>query len=87
MIEHCSSPVTKYSQALADKAESEGTLIQLDGQLYCECGERGSAYRKPTTNGSVGDKWYLTLHYPKKISLKPVNPSGKPEGRNKRPPR
>ena len=81
-MDHCSKPLTAYSQELANKAEQEGTLILLDGRLYCECGERGTAYRKPTTNGSTG-QWHLTLHYPKKHYPQPGNPSGKSQGRNK----
>lgn len=76
-MEHCSKPLTSQSQALAEKAEKDDNLSQLDGELYCECRARVGAVRKPWLDGPNGGPLRPTTHYPKAISRKPENPSGK----------
>jgi len=63
----CSQPLTSESQARAEKAELDGTLSMLDGELYCECGERVGARRKPPwMGGPKGSSLAPTSHYPHK---------------------
>jgi hypothetical protein len=76
-MDHCSKTLTAHSQALAEKAEESGTLFLLDGELYCECGARVGAHRRPQMDGPNGGRLWPTLHYPKKISRKPENPYDK----------
>jgi hypothetical protein len=85
-MERCSKPLTPQSQALAEEASETGRLSSLEGELYCECGERVSACRKPWMDGPQGGRWWPSDHHPKKLFHKPTNPSGKP-GYNKSAPR
>jgi len=76
-MDNCSKSLTAQSQAIAEKAEEGGTLTLLEGELYCECGARVGAHRKPWMDGPNGGPLWPTMHYPKKFSRKPANPSGK----------
>jgi hypothetical protein len=77
-MNHCSRPLTPESQASAEKAELDGSLDMLDGELRCECGAHVGAIRTPWTDGPKGGPLHPTLHYPQKAPHKQVNPSGKP---------
>ena len=63
-MDHCSKPLKAESQARALKAEAEGNLDALYGQLYCECGEPVGAVRKPYLDGPNGGSLRTTSHYP-----------------------
>lgn len=64
-MEHCSKPLVAQSEALAEEANQAGRLSSTEGELYCECGERVSACRKPWMDGPTGGRWWPTRHYPK----------------------
>jgi hypothetical protein len=76
--DYCSKPLTAQSQARAEKAEQDGSLSMLEGELFCECGERVGARHRPWMDGPMGGPLVPTLHYPQKFLRKLVNPSGKP---------
>ena len=76
--DYCSKPLAAQSQARAEKAEQDGDLSRLEGQLLCECGESVGARHTPWMDGPMGGPLVPTLHYPKKVPRKLVNPSGKP---------
>ena len=76
-MDYCSKPLTAQSQERAEKAKQADTLSTLDGELLCECGEHVGARPRPWMDGPKGGALVPTLHYPKKFSRKPVNPSGK----------
>jgi 1,6-anhydro-N-acetylmuramate kinase len=76
-MDYCSKPLTAQSQARAEQAKQTDTLFTLEGELLCECGEHVGARSTPWMYGPQGGPLAPTLHYPKKISRKPVNPSGK----------
>jgi hypothetical protein len=69
-------PLTSESRARAVKAEQDGTLDMLDGELLCECGAHVGAVRKSYLDGPKGGPLHPTLHHP----AKPTKPyrSGKP---------
>lgn len=76
-MDYCSKPLTAQSQARAEEAERAGTLDTLEGELLCECGERVGARHRPWMDGPNGGPLAPSLHHPKKIARKRVNPSGK----------
>jgi len=78
--DYCSKPLTAQSQALAEKAEQNGTLPTLESELRCECGERVGARRRPWMDGPKGGPLVPTLHYPHKAP----RPSARKRGPNKR---
>ena len=76
-MNRCSKPLTAESEIRAEEARQAGTLSMLDGELFCECGERVGAVSRPWMEGPKGGRLTPTPHFPKKISRKPVNPSDK----------
>jgi hypothetical protein len=76
-MDYCSKPLTAQSQARAEEAKHANTLSMLDGELLCECGEQVGARPRPWMDGPKGGPLVPTLHNPKKVSRKLVNPSGK----------
>jgi hypothetical protein len=71
-MNRCSSPLTAQSQERALKAEIEGNLDILDGQLRCECGAHVGAIRKPHLEGPNGGRLHPTLHYAPKPERQPA---------------
>jgi hypothetical protein len=65
-MNHCYLPLASESQALAQKAEQDGTLGMLEGVLHCECGARVGALRKPYLDGPKGGPLHPTTHSPYK---------------------
>jgi hypothetical protein len=76
-MDHCYMRLTSESQVRAQKAEQDGTLHLLAGELLCECGAHVGAVRKPHLDGPKGGPLHPTSHYPHKAPRKRVNPSGK----------
>lgn len=74
--DYCSKPLTAQSQARARKAKQDGTLSMLEGELFCECGERVGARRRPWMDGSLGGPLAPTLHYPREAPLPPARKRG-----------
>ena len=63
----CSKPLTSQSLARAEKAELDGPLSRLDGELLCECGKRVGARRAPPwMGGHMGSPLVPTSHSPHK---------------------
>jgi hypothetical protein len=59
----CSQPLTSQSLARAEKAELDGSLSRLDGELLCECGARVGAHRAPPwMGGPMGSPLVPTSH-------------------------
>ena len=71
-MDHCSRPLTSDSQARALKAEQDGKLPTLAGELRCECGAHVGAVRKPHLDGPKGGPLHPTLHYPDKPTRSPA---------------
>lgn len=71
-MDHCSRPLTSESQTRAQKAEQDGTLDMLAGELHCECGAHVGAVRKPYLDGPRGGPLHPTTHSPYKPPRPPA---------------
>lgn len=71
-MDYCYKPLTSESQARAEKAEQDGTLDMLEGELRCECGAHVGALRKPWMDGPKGGPLHPTNHSPYKPPRPPA---------------
>jgi hypothetical protein len=64
--EHCSKSLKTESRLRAEKAELDGALSTVDGELLCECGAHVGSISKPHLDGPKGGPLHPTRHYPAK---------------------